>query len=146
MASANATSRVVLMWGMLNDNKSAVAFLLFLLGQVVLALMWGAHTDQRVTELVAKVEVIDSVGGRQVHTTLARITNLERSLDKIGEILTKLPVIDERVSVLRQQVVEISQQNKAIYKLQSESSTPVDIDNLPEPLRKLQTEIEQDAK
>ena len=138
------------MWSMLNDNKSAVAFILFLLGQVVLALMWGAHLDQRVTELAAKVEILDSVGGRQVHTTLARIALLERSLDKIGETLTKLPVIDERVTVLRQQVVDLNQQSKAIYKLQSDTSTPVDINNLPEslqqPLRKLQDEIEQDAK
>jgi hypothetical protein len=138
------------MWEMLNDNKSAVAFILFLLGQVVLALVWGAHIDQKVTELVAHVEVLDAVGGRQVHSTLARIANLERSLDKIGETLTKMPVIDERISVLREQVVELNQQTKAVYKLQSESSTPVDIDNLPEklkaPLQKLQKELDEDAK
>jgi hypothetical protein len=138
------------MWDMLNDNKSAVAFILFLLGQVVLALVWGAHIDQKVTELAAHVEVLDAVGGRQVHSTLARITNLERSLDKIGETLTKMPVIDERITVLREQVVELNQQTKAVYKLQSENSTPVDIDNLPEhlkaPLRKLQKELDEDAK
>jgi hypothetical protein len=138
------------MWEMLNDNKSAVAFLLFLLGQVVLALVWAAHIDQKVTELAAKVEILDSVGGRQVHSTLARISNLERSLDKIGETLTKLPVIDERVAVLREQVIEMNQQTKAVYKLQSENSTPVDIDNLPEklkaPLQKLQKELDEDAK
>jgi hypothetical protein len=138
------------MWEMLNDNKSAVAFILFLLGQVVLALVWGAHIDQKVTELAAHVEVLDAVGGRQVHSTLARIANLERSLDKIGEILTKMPVIDERISVLREQVVELNQQTKAVYKLQSENSTPVDIDNLPEklkaPLQKLQKELDEDAK
>jgi hypothetical protein len=138
------------MWEMLNDNKSAVAFILFLLGQVVLALVWGAHLDQKVTELAAHVEVLDAVGGRQVHSTLARIANLERSLDKIGEILTKMPVIDERITVLRQQVVELNQQTKAVYKLQSENSTPVDIDNLPEhlkaPLQKLQKELDEDAK
>jgi hypothetical protein len=138
------------MWEMLNDNKSAVAFILFLLGQVVLALVWGAHIDQKVTELAAHVEVLDAVGGRQVHSTLARIANLERSLDKIGETLTKMPVIDERITVLREQVVELNQQTKAVYKLQSESSTPVDIDNLPEhlkaPLRKLQKELDEDGK
>lgn len=128
------------------ENKNAVAFTLFLVGQIVLALMWGAHIDQKVSELAAKVETLDAVGGRQVHVTLARIDNLERSLDKIGEMLTKLPVIDERITVLRQQVVDLNQQTKAVYKLQSENSTPVDIDNLPEPLRKLQTEIEEDAK
>jgi len=138
------------MWEMLNDNKSAVAFILFLLGQVVLALVWGAHIDQKVTELAAHVEVLDAVGGRQVHSTLARINNLERSLDKIGETLTKMPVIDERISVLRQQVVELNQQTKAVYKLQSDSSTQVDIDNLPEklkaPLQKLQKELDEDTK
>jgi hypothetical protein len=138
------------MWEMLNDNKSAVAFILFLLGQVVLALVWGAHLDQKVTELAAHVEVLDAVGGRQVHSTLARIANLERSLDKIGEILTKMPVIDERITVLRQQVVELNQQTKAVYKLQSENSTPVDIDNLPEhlkaPLQKLQKELDEESK
>ena len=137
------------MWEMLNDNKSAVAFILFLLGQVVLALVWGAHIDQKVTELAAHVEVLDAVGGRQVHSTLARIANLERSLDKIGETLTKMPVIDERISVLREQVVELNQQTKAVYKLQSENSTPVDIDNLPEhlkaPLQKLQKELDEDT-
>jgi cell shape-determining protein MreC len=138
------------MWGMLNDNKSAVAFLLFLLGQIVLALLWGAHIDQKVTELAARIEILDAVGGRQVNATLARVTNLERSLDKIGETLTKMPVIDERISVLREQVVELNQQTKAVYKLQSENSTPVDIDNLPEklraPLQKLQKELDEDAK
>jgi hypothetical protein len=135
---------------MLNDNKSAVAFLLFLLGQIVLALLWGAHIDQKVTELAARIEILDAVGGRQVNATLARVTNLERSLDKIGETLTKLPVIDERVAVLREQVIEMNQQTKAVYKLQSENSTPVDIDNLPEklkaPLQKLQKELDEDAK
>jgi hypothetical protein len=138
------------MWDMLNDNKNAVAFILFLLGQVVLALMWGAHIDQKVTELAAHVEVLDAVGGRQVHSTLARITNLERSLDKIGETLTKMPVIDERITVLREQVVELNQQTKAVYKLQSDVSTPVDINNLPEklkaPLKKLQKELDEDTK
>jgi hypothetical protein len=138
------------MWEMLNDNKSAVAFLLFLLGQIVLALLWGAHIDQKVTELAARIEILDAVGGRQVNATLARVTNLERSLDKIGETLTKLPVIDERVAVLREQVIEMNQQTKAVYKLQSENSTPVDIDNLPEklkaPLQKLQKELDEDAK
>jgi hypothetical protein len=138
------------MWDMLNNNKNAVAFLLFLLGQVVLALMWAAHIDQKVTELVAKVEILDSVGGRQVHSTLARITNLERSLERVGEMLTKLPVIDERVTVLREQVVEMNQQTKAVYKLQSENSTSVDIDNLPEslkaPLQKLQKEVDEEVK
>jgi hypothetical protein len=138
------------MWDMLNSNKSAVAFILFLLGQVVLALVWGAHLDQRVTELAAKVEILDSVGGRQVHSTLARITNLERSLDKIGDMLTKLPVIDERITMIKEQLVEMNQQTKAVYKLQSENSTPVDIDNLPErlkaPLQKLQKEIEEEVK
>jgi hypothetical protein len=138
------------MWDMLNDNKSAVAFILFLLGQVVLALMWGAHIDQRVTELAAKVEILDSVGGRQVHSTLARISNLERSLDKIGEVLTKLPVIDERITVMREQLLEMNQQTKAVYKLQSDISTPVDIDNLPDslkaPMQKLQREVEEEVK
>ena len=138
------------MWDMLNSNKNAVAFLLFLLGQVVLALMWAAHIDQKVTELVAKVEILDSVGGRQVHSTLARIAILERSLDKVGEMLTQMPVINERITVLREQVLEMNQQTKAVYKLQSENSTPVDIDNLPEklkaPLQKLQKELDEDSK
>jgi len=138
------------MWQMLNDNKSAVAFILFLLGQVVLALVWGARLDQRVTELAAHVEVLDAVGGRQVNSTLARVSNLERSLDKIGESLTRLPVMDERITVLRGQLVEINQQTKAVYKLQSDLSTPVDINNLPEslkaPLRKLQKELDEDSK
>jgi hypothetical protein len=103
-----------------------------------------------VTELAARIEILDAVGGRQVNATLARVTNLERSLDKIGETLTKMPVIDERISVLREQVVELNQQTKAVYKLQSENSTPVDIDNLPEklraPLQKLQKELDEDAK
>jgi hypothetical protein len=64
-----------------------VAFILFLLGQVVLALVWGAHLDQRVTELTAKVEVLDSVGGRQVHSTLARITNLEHNIERISAFI-----------------------------------------------------------
>jgi hypothetical protein len=85
-----------------------------------------------------------------VHSTLARIDNLERSLDKIGETLTKMPVIDERITVLRQQVGELNQQTKAVYKLQSDSSTPVDIDNLPEklkaPLQRLQKELDEDTK
>lgn len=138
------------MFDTIYENKNAVAFTLFLLGQVVLALMWGAHIDQKVKELAAHVEVLDAVGGRQVHSTLARITNLERSLDKIGETLTKLPVIDERVAVLRERVVEMNQQTKAVYKLQSEASTPVDIDNLPEslkgPLQKLKKEVEEEVK
>jgi hypothetical protein len=138
------------MWEMLNSNKSAVAFLLFLLGQVVLAVVWAAHLDQRVTELAAKVEILDAVGGRQVHSTLARVTNLERGLDKIGEMMTKLPVFDERITVLKQQLVELNQQSKAIYKLQSDNGTPVDIDNLPDnlkaPLKKLQREIEEESK
>jgi len=138
------------MFEMLNANKHAVAFLLFLLGQIVLALMWGAHIDQKVTELVAKVEILDAVGGRQVHATLARINNLERSLDKVGETLTKLPVFDERITVLKEQVTEMNQQTKAVFKLQSESSTPVDINNLPEqlqgPARKLQREIDEETK
>ena len=137
------------MFDTIYENKNAVAFMLFLLGQIVLALLWGAHIDQRVKELAAHVEVLDAVGGRQVHSTLARITNLERSLDKIGEILTKMPVIDERITVLKQQVVELNQQTKAVYKLQSENSTPVDIDNLPEhlkaPLQKLQKELDEDT-
>jgi hypothetical protein len=136
------------MWDMLNSNKNAVAFIMFLLGQVVLALVWGAHIDQKVTELVAKVEILDSVGGRQVHSTLARIDILERSLDKIGETLTKMPVMDERLTVIKQQLLEMNQQTKAVYKLQSDLSTPVDIDNLPEnlkaPLQKLQKEIEEE--
>lgn len=138
------------MFDTIYENKNAVAFMLFLLGQIVLALMWGAHLDQRVTELAAHVETLDSVGGRQVHMTLARITNLERSLERVGEMLTKLPVIDERVAVLREQVVEMNQQTKAVYKLQSEVSTPVDIDNLPEslkaPLQKLKKEVEEEVK
>lgn len=138
------------MWEMLNSNKNAVAFILFLLGQIVLALIWGAHIDQQVTQLVAKVEVLDAVGGRQVHSTLARVANLERSLDKVEELLTRLPVMDERITVLRQQIVELNQQSKAIYKLQSENSTPVDIDNLPpglqQPLRNLQKELDEEPK
>ena len=138
------------MWEMLNANRNAVAFILFLLGQIVLALLWGARIDQRVTELAAHVEVLDAVGGRQVHSTLARITNLERSIDKIGETMTKFPAIDERITILKEQVVELNQQSKAIYKLQSENGTPVDIDNLPdrlkEPLQKLQKELEEDSK
>jgi len=138
------------MWAMLNDNKSAIAFILFLLGQVVLALLWGARLDQRVTELAAHVEVLDAVGGRQVHSTLARISNLERSLDKIGETLTKLPVMDERITVIKQLLVEMNQQTKAVYKLQSDGSTPVDINSLPErlkdPLRKLQKELDEESK
>lgn len=138
------------MWEMLNSNKNAVAFILFLVGQIVLALMWAAHTDQKVTELAAKVEILDSVGGRQVHATLARVSNLERSLEKIGETLTKLPVFDERITVLKQQLVELNQQTKAVYKLQSDNSTPVDINNLPDrlkaPLQKLQKELDEDAK
>ena len=138
------------MWEMLNNNKNAVAFLLFLLGQVVLALLWGARIDQRVTELAAHVEVLDAVGGRQVNATLARVTNLERSVDKIGETITKLPVIDERITVLKQQLVEMNQQTKAVYKLQSDNGTPVDINNLPpslqQPLRKLQKELDEESK
>jgi len=136
------------MFDTIYENKNAVAFTLFLLGQVVLALMWGAHIDQKVKELAAHVETLDAVGGRQVHSTLARITNLERSLERVGEMLTKLPVIDERVTVLREQVVEMNQQTKAVYKLQSDLSTPVDINNLPEklksPLLKLQKELDED--
>jgi hypothetical protein len=138
------------MWEMLNDNKSAVAFLLFLLGQVVLALVWAAHIDQKVTELAAKVEILDSVGGRQVHSTLARISNLERSLDKLGETMTRLPVIDERITVMREQLLEMNQQTKAVYKLQSDISTSVDIDNLPDslkvPMEKLKKEVEEEVK
>ena len=138
------------MWEMLNANRNAVAFILFLLGQIVLALLWGARIDQRVTELAAHVEVLDAVGGRQVHSTLARITNLERSIDKIGETMTKFPAIDERITILKEQVVELNQQSKAIYKLQSENGTPVDINNLPpnlqQPLRNLQKELDEDQK
>jgi hypothetical protein len=138
------------MFDTIYENKNAVAFILFLLGQIVLALLWGAHIDQKVRELAAHVETLDAVGGRQVHSTLARVTNLERSLDKIGEILTQMPVINERVTVLREQVVELNQQSKAIYKLQSENSTPVDIDNLPDrlkqPLQKLQKELDEESK
>jgi len=138
------------MFDTIYENKNAVAFTLFLLGQIVLALMWGAHIDQKVKELAAHVETLDAVGGRQVHSTLARITNLERSLERVGEMLTKLPVIDERVSVLREQVVEMNQQTKAVYKLQSEASKPVDIDNLPQslkaPLQKLKREVEEEVK
>jgi hypothetical protein len=123
---------------------------LFLLGQVVLALMWGAHIDQKVKELAAHVETLDAVGGRQVHSTLARITNLERGLERIGTMLLQIPVFDERITVLREQVTQLNQQTKAVYKLQSENSTPVDIDNLPEhlkaPLQKLQKELEEEAK
>jgi hypothetical protein len=132
------------------ENKNAVAFTLFLLGQIVLAVLWAAHLDQRVTELAAKVEILDSVGGRQVHMTLARITNLEHSLDKIGEMLTKLPVFDERITVLKEQLVEMNQQTKAVYKLQSDLSTSVDIDNLPErlkaPMQKLKKEVDEEIK
>lgn len=138
------------MWQMLNDNKSAVAFILFLLGQIVLALIWGAHIDQRVHELAAKVEILDSVGGRQVHSTLARIANLEQRAERVNEFLVRLPVIDERISVLREQLIEMSKQTKAVYKLQSDSNTPVDIDNLPEhlkvPLQKLQKELDEEPK
>jgi hypothetical protein len=59
-------------------------------------------------------------------------------------------VIDERITVMREQLLEMNQQTKAVYKLQSDISTPVDIDNLPDslkvPMQKLQKELDEDTK
>jgi len=89
----------------------------FLLGQGVALFLWASHIDGRInenlqrsmenereiTELGKHVEVLDSVGGRQVHRTIARLEAVEKLSERLDVIVRTLPALDERTQLLRSQ-------------------------------------------
>lgn len=89
----------------------------FLLGQGIALFLWASHIDGRINEnnqrslenqrelgeLAKHVEVLDSVGGRQVHRTIARLEAVEKLSERLDVIVRTLPALDERTQLLRSQ-------------------------------------------
>lgn len=116
-------------------NANWWPIIIFVLGQAVALFLWGAHIDaktvenaNRITDLERRIDILDSVGGRQVHRLNARIEALERLTERMDLFVRTLPVLDERTQVLRSQANEYAtklNELSKIYRLQSDSNQSV---------------------
>jgi hypothetical protein len=116
-------------------NANWWPIIMFVLGQAVALFLWGAHIDaktvenaNRITDLERRIDILDSVGGRQVHRLNARIEALERLTERMDLFVRTLPALDERTQVLRSQANEYAaklNELSKIYRLQSDSSQSV---------------------
>jgi hypothetical protein len=116
-------------------NANWWPIIIFVLGQAVALFLWGAHIDaktvenaNRIADLERRIDILDSVGGRQVHRLNARIEALERLTERMDLFVRTLPVLDERTQLLRSQANEYAtklNELSKIYRLQSDSSQSV---------------------
>jgi hypothetical protein len=116
-------------------NANWWPIIIFVLGQAVALFLWGAHIDaktvenaNRIADLERRIDILDSVGGRQVHRLNARIEALERLTERMDLFVRTLPVLDERTQVLRSQANEYAtklNELSKVYRLQSDSSQSV---------------------